>query len=1070
MSRYLLASTAFLALAASTQTARAEDITTKKTTPLRTSTIKNGAADTITITTDGSVVLTGGTAVTMDSDHAVSNAGTIDVSNGTAGIVALAGTSGNIVNSGTITVDEPYAPADDDNDGDLDGPFALGANRYGIRTEGAHGGNISNSGKITVVGNDSAGISLGGPLTGDFTHNGETAVTGDRSVGIEAGAIDGDVRLAGSVSARGEDAVGAHFSGDVDGAMVVQGNVAATGYRYTTVPSDPSKLDADDLLQGGSALLIEGNVSGGIVLAVPPGDADPDNADEDADGIPDNEEGSAKVVSYGAAPAMVIGATDHAVAIGPVAGTASGYGLQIDGAIEGRGLYSGVDATGLAIAGRGGEVTIANGIGIGGTVMAVSNGGSATAVRIGAGASTPELRNSGTISASGGNAASARTTALHVAAGASLPTIRNSGTIKAVAGADGTATAILDESGSVTLLENSGAITASGAAAASGRNVAIDLSAATQDLTVRQTQVASGYDAPSISGDVRLGSGNDLLAIADGSLTGDVTFGGGDDRLALSGDAVQTGKVTFGGGADTMTLEGSSSFSGTLDFGGGADSLTLAGTSAFGGSLLNASQASVKVSGGALDIRMPTQVGSLEIGENGVLVATLDAANGQGSAYTVGGTASFAEGAKLAIRLADVSTAEGSYQVLTASAIEGLDKLETVTDLVPFMFKAELDEGAADNTIVVDVARRSIGELGLNRSQASAYDAVFAALSTDEEIEDVFLSITDGGTFRDAVGQMLPDHAGGAFEGISLGVRTLARQLQDPPTPLGHEGKIATTVNLAFWGSDKKAGPTAAYDLSGYAWSLGGEYETGLGYFGATVSYLWNRHTIGAASEVKSGSVEGAVHWRGHWGAFGGFARASIGHADFDSERKFTGVTADKEIKRTIDGSWNGSFVTFVAGASAEGGTQFFFFRPQVSVDYVRLREDGYAETGDDALGLVVDKRTSDEFGLNGGMTVGFDLMGMNARDENWMRIETEGGWREVLGGSLGATTARLGTGDVAPGEAFTLSPEGSTSGWFGRLRAFGGSVGFIMGGELSADRRHGEVNLALRGSVTVRW
>ncbi|MCJ2186363.1 autotransporter outer membrane beta-barrel domain-containing protein [Novosphingobium beihaiensis] len=1070
MSRYLLASTALLALAAGAHSAGAEDITTQKTTPLRTSTIKDGAADTINITGDGSVVLTGGTAVTMDSDHAVTNAGAVTVTNGSAGIAALSGTSGDITNGGTITVDEPYAPEDEDNDGDLDGPYALGSNRYGIRTEGAHTGNVSNTGKITVQGNDSAGISLGGTLTGDFVHNGETAVTGDRSTAIEAGAIDGDVRLAGSVKAVGEDAIGARFAGDVSGAMVVQGTVSATGYRYTTVPAGTSKLDEDDLLQGGSALIVEGNVSGGIILAVPPADSDPDNADEDADGIPDAEEGSAKVVSYGAAPAMVVGATDRDIAIGPVAGTANGYGLQIDGTIEGRGLYSGIDATALAIGGRGGAVSIANGIGIGGTVTAVSNGGSATAIRIGAGVQVPELKNSGTISANGGNAQTARTTAIHIEAGASLPAIGNSGTIKATAGEDGTATAVLDESGTVALLENSGAISASGAEAGSGRNIAIDLSANTQGATVRQTQVASGYDAPSITGDVRFGSGDDTFSIADGTVNGDVTFGGGNDTLALSGDAVQSGTVSFGGGADTMMLEGSSAFSGTLDFGGGADMLTLAGSSAFTGSLLNAAQASVKVNSGILDVRSPAQIGSLDVGENGILVATLDAASGQGTAYTVSGTASFAEGSKLALRLADVSTAEGSYQVLTAGAISGLDNLETATDLVPFMFKAELDEDAAANTIVVDVARRSVAELGLNRSQASAYDAVFAALSNDDEAEDVFLAITDGDTFRDTVGQMLPDHAGGAFEGISLGVRTLARQLQDPPNPIESENKIATSVNLAFWGSDKDAKQTAAYDLSGYAWSLTGEYKTGLGYFGATISYLWNRHTIGAASEVKSGSLEGAVHWRGHWGAFGGFARASIGHSDFDSERTFSGVTADGDVKRTIDGSWNGNFVSFIAGASAEGGSQFFFFRPQVSLDYVRLKEDGYAETGDDALDLTVDGRTSDEMGLNAGMTVGFDLMGMHARDENWMRIETEGGWREVLSGDLGATTARFGTGEVTQGNAFTLSPDGSTSGWFARLRAYGGPAGFIMGGELSADERHGEVNLALRGSVTVKW
>mgnify|MGYP007076400440 CR=1 FL=1 len=88
--------------------------------------------------------------------------------NGATGIFANAGTAGGITNSSTgkIIIDESYTPTDIDNDGDLDGPFAVGSNRVGIATGGAFTGNIVNSGEITIEGNNSAGIRLGGPLTG----------------------------------------------------------------------------------------------------------------------------------------------------------------------------------------------------------------------------------------------------------------------------------------------------------------------------------------------------------------------------------------------------------------------------------------------------------------------------------------------------------------------------------------------------------------------------------------------------------------------------------------------------------------------------------------------------------------------------------------------------------------------------------------------------------------------------------------------------------------------------------------------------------------------------------------
>ena len=1061
----LMATTAMVALAGA---AHAEDVTNARTAPLRTSTIKNGGPDTINVTKDGSVTLNAGTAITQDSNHAVTNGGrlTITNANGAVGIDSLAGTSGDIVNTGTITIDEPYTPTDSDNDGDLDGPFALGSDRFGIRTQGAHVGKLTQSGTVTVEGNDSAGIALGGKLTGALTHDGTTKVVGDRSVGLSAQAVDGNVRLAGTVSAQGRDAIGARFAGDVNGAMVVQGTVTSTGYRYTTAPTDPSKLDADDLLQGGPALLIEGNVTGGIVLAVPPKDNDPNKADEDGDGIEDAKEGSAKVVSYGAAPAMQVGAVDRAIAIGPVAGTASQFGMIVDGSIEGYGVYAGVDATGLAIGGRGGAVTVANGLGISGNVSATANGASATALRIGAGATVPVLQNSGTVSATGGNGPTTVATAVRVEAGGNLAGLRNSGTIKAVTGGEnGGATAISDASGTLSLIENAGTISATGAKAGTGRNIAIDLSSGTTNRTIKQTQVAAGFTAPSIVGDVRLGVGNDLLDVADGSLTGDVVFGGGSDTLRLSGDAVQRGSVTFGAGNDAMSLAGTSAYTGAVDFGGGADVLSLAGTARFSGSITNSANLAVTVAGGTLDINKPAQIASLEVGSSGVLMVTLDKAAGAGSGYTVAGNASFAEGAKLGVRLADIATAEGSYQVLTAGNLTGRDKLATVTDFVPYMFKAELNKNAAADTIVVDVARRSVAELGLNRSGAAAYDAIYEVLGKDQKIEDVFLGITDGGQFRNAVAQMLPDHAGGAFEGVSLGARALARQLQDPQGPIAGKGRFSTTINMAFWTSDRKAGDTAAYKLNGYAWSATGEYQTGVGRFGATLAYLRNDHQNGEVTDVESSGFELAAHWRGKFGPVSAFARGALGRVDFDGERKFTGKVGADTVTRTMDAKWDGDYVSAVGGIAIEGGSQFLFFRPSVTVDYVRLKEDGYTEKGGEKLNLIVDGRKSDELAVNPSITVGVDFLGMRARDENWFRLETEGGWREILSGGLGTTTARFDGG-----RDFTLQGEEASSGWFARLRAIGGSAGFTMGGELSGEDRHGRVDIAVRGSFTVAW
>ena len=1064
----LLASTALLALAAP---AHAEDITTKRETPVKTSTVKNGAPDSITITSAGSVVLTSGTAVTMDSDHTVTNGGTVTIGNAdnAIGILAEDGTTGAITNSGKITIDEPYTPTDTDNDGDLDGPFALGSNRFGIRTAGTHGGAITNTGTITVEGNDSAGIWLGGTQNGALRNDGTISVVGDRTTALYAQAVNGNVRLAGTVGAQGKDAVAAHFAGDVTGTMEIQGNIASTGYRYTTVPSDTSKLDADDLLQGGSAVLIEGDVTGGIIFAVPPANNNASNNDEDGDGIEDSKEGTAKITTYGAAPAVVIGAAGRDIAIGPVQSTAAKYGVQIDGTILGTGLYEGVDGNGLVIGGQGGAVTIANGIGINGGVGATSKDANATALRLGAGADVPKLQNAGAIEAKSGATANSKAIAVKVDTGAQLGTISNSGTIKATVGGNlGTATGILDTSGSVTLVENSGTIEASGAAADSDRNVAIDLSANTSGATIRQTVVATGKTAPSIKGDIRLGSGNDTLDLADGSFSGDAFFGAGTATYTLSGDAWQNGNVTFGADADTMSLAGTSLFNGTADFGGGADVLNIAGTAYFGGKLANSGSLAVNLTGGALDLASPTALGSLDVGANGILIATLDKEAGAGSLYNVAGAASFADGAKLGVRLANVDDAEGSYVVLEAGSLTGAAELELATTAMPFLFKADFGTPANANQIVIDIVKRTATELGLNRSQTSAYDAIFAALGNDEDIEQVFLGISDGDVFRSTVSRMLPDHAGGTFEGVSLGSRTFARQVADPPSPVYSIGGIDVIVSSALWSSDKDAGETAAYDLGGFGFSAAGEVDTKVGAFGLSASWMWNEYDqLGGDQSANSDTYELGAYWRGHWGGFTAFGRGSIGKVDADGWRLFRYTLDEKEVERQVKGEWGGTLMTASAGMAYEfGGEGAFFARPSVSADYVSLDEDGYTETGgDEALDLTVEDRKSDEFAVNGGLTLGINFTGNGRRDENWFRTEVEGGWREVVGGELGSTTASF-----EDGTPFTLTPEERSNGWFARLRALGGSDMFEMSGEVGAEDRNDKTALTLRGSLRLAF
>ena len=333
----------------------------------------------------------------------------------------------------------------------------------------------------------------------------------------------------------------------------------------------------------------------------------------------------------------------------------------------------------------------------------------------------------------------------------------------------------------------------------------------------------------------RFGTGSDTLDIADGKLAGNVSFGTGDNRFLLSGDATATGNLTFGSGVDTITTGGTSVFSGAVDFGGGADVLTIGGTSVFKAQLSNASGLAVSVQKGTFGVVKSATIASLDVTDGGTLAVTLDKTPGASSLLNVSGAANFGTGSKLQLNVADVENAEGHFVVLNAGTLTGGSNLSTNNEFLPFLYKGALT--VTGNQVAVDVSRKSSTELGLNRSESAAYGAIYEALAEDDDIGDSFLAIRDQEEFVDSIRQMLPEHAGGTFEAVTMGDRTLARMLSDPKSTQKQEGNFSYYAAQAVWGSSKSIGDTAGYEIGGWGATMGAEYDTKLGKFGGSLSY-----------------------------------------------------------------------------------------------------------------------------------------------------------------------------------------------------------------------------------------
>ena len=235
--RILLATAAAIAPLTVAAGAHAQQvISTARTTPIATATATGTAPDSVRIASGGSVAVTSGAAVTLNSSHTVDidNGGSVTMTNaadGATGVLANGGNSGSVLVGGAINITDSINQADykdADSDGDLDGPFAAGTDRYGVRVVGATpltgDVRIESGGAISVEGNQSGGVYVGAPLNGSLQNLGTITVLGDGSYGVRTvGDVSGNVDVLGAVTATGAGATAVSLEGD-------------TGARSSTTP------------------------------------------------------------------------------------------------------------------------------------------------------------------------------------------------------------------------------------------------------------------------------------------------------------------------------------------------------------------------------------------------------------------------------------------------------------------------------------------------------------------------------------------------------------------------------------------------------------------------------------------------------------------------------------------------------------------------------------------------------------------------------------------------------------------------------------------------------------------
>ncbi len=1069
-------------------------ISTATTTPVQTATANAGAASDVTIASGGSITLTaeGSTGATVNSDNDIINNGAIAINNAnnSVGVRLQTSRTGSYTGTGSIALLEDYTRPDSDTDGDLDGPLATGTNRVGILVEegGTFTGDVrisrSNTGaaaaaagSVTVEGNNSAGVSIRSNLNGSYVQQGSVVVTGSNSYGLDIREnVTGDVQITGGTTVRGENSVGARILGDVGGEFLIGGAITSTGFAQgdasnyedpdqaddnDTGSDEPAKLDADDLLNNGSAVDIRGGLARGLLInGAAVGTTDP--TDDVKDVIQDFNENrsTGTITALGSAPALNIQAQDGAggsILLSRVRETILDtlddddddnfsevigvfnydHALINRGVVTANGVNMGFSATGIRIAGSAdgtNTTTIEGGILNSGTIQARAFEANAIGLNIGAGAITPTIRNTSTIRADVNTETTHDSYGIRIDAGANVTSVVNDGLLLAsVRGYDGDAYAFQDLSGTVTSFTNSSRITAGfvdddttdDITSGNGLSIAIDLSNNTTGVVVTQNDIV---DNARINGNVLTGSGNDRFDILSGEVFGAVDFGTGSDTLNVN-SALLNGSATFNGTGATVSANGGDVI-GAIALGNASGSLSFVNGSEFFGDITRATGAAGPLSltvdnsgftnfaDGTLNLTSMTLANNTQVG----LAINNARVTGNVPMFNVAGTASIAANTRFTPVFDQFTNQSFTLRLLDATTLTlGGSVADMLNENGPFLYNMDLVQPNA-NAIDLVLSVKTASELGLNTRQAGAYGAVLDLLEEDDEIGAAVTSLANAADFQRGWADLLPSNdasvmrvlASNASAAFGATANRLDMISQKPDAPGG-----AWTEEFGVYHNADATSDSVGISGGGFGVAAGIDVlSTGSALVGAYLSLesaeLEEDGRTAAPLNVSQTSV----------GAYGGWINgnlalngtASVGFIDFTSERDVElGSLSD-----TLRGSWKGQSYSASGRATYKVPLGWLDVKPFVGADYIGFTQDGYTETALTTDGLAIIAGDSDASLTTA--SAGLQLIGNLGGDDAYsLRPELSVGYRSVLNWDSTAASMRFAGGPT--GSNFSLAP-----------------------------------------------
>lgn len=958
--------------------------------------------------------------------------------------------------------------------------------------------NVANpsGGSIVVEGNNSAGVSLQSNLVGSYVQNGTIAVTGTNAVGVDfRGDVSGNILIGseqvttgtagvastavnGGISVVGQNAVAIRVLGDVGGEFMIDGAVSATGFAQgegnnnyedpddadanNEGPDEPIALDADDLFAGGSAVEIRGDLTRGFLIngaAVGVPDTTPDVKDV-VQNFDENRSAGA-VTSLGSAPAITIrsldGAAGDAIVLSRVRETIIDnldddnddnlteviatfdydYGFINRGSIRSSGVNVGFESTGLLIAGSADgahTTTVEGGIFNGRTIEATSFEANANAVVIGRGAITPQLVNTGSITAAANTQTTHDAYGVRIDAGASVDNVTNSGLILAsVDSFDGDAVAFQDLSGTVDTFTNSSRIIAGfidddltdTITDGPGRSIALDLSHNAGSVVITQNDT---IDNARILGDILLGVGSDRFDLLSGELQGSIDFGAGagSDTLNVTSARI-SGNAVFGGSGANVALNGAT-MAGALTLGNASGSLSFTNNSDYIGEI-------TRTGGGAMSLIVNNStvdniaagtlnLSSMSLSNNARVGIAIDNARITGNIpnFNISGTANIAANTQFTPLFDQFTNQAFTLRVLNAGTINLGGPLSAMIDATtPFLYNAQLVQ-PNPNAIDLVLEVKDATELGLNARQAGAYAAVLNLMEQEDDVASALTAPINAGDFQRGFADLLPANDASVLRVLATNASAAFGATANRLDMISNKPDAPGGAWTEEFGVYHEADPNAAsVGLSGGGFGVAAGLDllsTGNALIGTFISLesveMEEENRTSAPLNVSQTAIGAYAGWINGNLAING--AASYGFIDFTSDREIVvGSLADR-----LRGEWKGSSYSASARATYTMPVGWLDVKPFIGADYTGFQQDGYRETASTLDGLEIVAGDSDSSLATA--SYGLQLTGNFGGDDAYaFHPELSVGYRSIL--NWETTPATLAFGGGTTGTSFTLDP-----------------------------------------------